>query len=138
MKALSIRQPWAWLITNGYKDIENRSWNTSYRGLILIHAGKQIDRDFSYDVATTILGWSNESWPSPGTFQKGGIIGCARLVDVVVQHLSPWFEGPYGFVLTNAHPLPFVPLRGQLGLFDVAPEIEAMVTEEIGKGITRG
>lgn len=38
MKALSIRQPWAWLIANGYKDIENRSWRTNYRGPVLIHA----------------------------------------------------------------------------------------------------
>ena len=30
--ALSIRQPWAWLIVNGYKDIENRDWKTHYRG----------------------------------------------------------------------------------------------------------
>ncbi|WP_245839042.1 ASCH domain-containing protein [Yersinia kristensenii] len=38
MKALSIRQPWAWLIVNGYKDIENRTWNTKCRGPVLIHA----------------------------------------------------------------------------------------------------
>jgi hypothetical protein len=40
MKALSIRQPWAWLIVNGYKDIENRSWATKFRGPVLIHAAK--------------------------------------------------------------------------------------------------
>ena len=133
MKALSMRQPWAWLITNGYKDIENRSWNTSYRGLVLIHAGKQIDTDFSYVTATTILGWSDENWPNPGEFKKGGIIGYAHLVDVVTQHTSPWFEGPYGFVLKNAHPLFFIPMPGQLGLFDVTPKIEAVVKEEIEK-----
>lgn len=38
MKALSIRQPWAWLILHGGKDIENRSWNTNFRGRFLIHA----------------------------------------------------------------------------------------------------
>ncbi len=43
MKALSIRQPWAWLIANGYKDIENRSWRTNFRGEFLIHAGKKFD-----------------------------------------------------------------------------------------------
>ncbi len=37
---LSIRQPWAWLIVNGYKDIENRTWSTRFRGKVLIHAGK--------------------------------------------------------------------------------------------------
>ena len=32
MKALSIRQPWSWLILHGGKDIENRSWRTNVRG----------------------------------------------------------------------------------------------------------
>lgn len=41
MKALSILQPWAWLITAGHKDIENRRWWTNYRGPFLIHAGKK-------------------------------------------------------------------------------------------------
>jgi len=40
MKALSIIQPWAWLITRGYKDIENRGWYTPYRGRFLVHASK--------------------------------------------------------------------------------------------------
>jgi hypothetical protein len=38
MKALSIRQPWAWLIIAGIKDIENRRWATNHRGPILVHA----------------------------------------------------------------------------------------------------
>ena len=37
---LSIRQPWAWLIVNGYKDIENRTWSTRFRGKVLIHGMK--------------------------------------------------------------------------------------------------
>ena len=43
MKALSIRQPWAWLIVNGYKDIENRNWRTNFRGRVYVHAGKRPD-----------------------------------------------------------------------------------------------
>ena len=39
MKALSIKQPWAWLICAGYKDIENRDWSTKFRGRIYVHAG---------------------------------------------------------------------------------------------------
>jgi hypothetical protein len=38
MKTLSIKQPWAGLIINGVKDIENRTWQTKYRGKILVHA----------------------------------------------------------------------------------------------------
>lgn len=41
MKALSLWQPWATLIANGAKQIETRSWSTSYRGPILIHAAKR-------------------------------------------------------------------------------------------------
>ena len=40
LKALSIRQPWAWLIVNGFKDVENRNWRTHWRGRLLIHASK--------------------------------------------------------------------------------------------------
>ena len=39
LKAISIRQPWAWLIVNGYKDVENRTWKAKYTGALLIHAG---------------------------------------------------------------------------------------------------
>ncbi len=50
MKALSIMQPWAWLIVNGHKDIENRNWPTRFRGPVYIHAGKKIDGDAASDV----------------------------------------------------------------------------------------
>src|SRR5215472_1457845 len=43
MKALSVRQPWAWLIVNGYKPVENRNWLTKFRGRLLIHAGQRFD-----------------------------------------------------------------------------------------------
>jgi hypothetical protein len=39
LKAISIRQPWAWLIVNGYMDVENRIWAANVRGRVLIHAG---------------------------------------------------------------------------------------------------
>ena len=45
MKALTIKQPWASLIVYGYKKYEFRSWKTSYKGKILIHAGAGIDKD---------------------------------------------------------------------------------------------
>ena len=50
MKVLTIREPWASLIINGYKKYEFRSWKTNYRGKLLIHAGKGIDKDMLYIV----------------------------------------------------------------------------------------
>ena len=45
MKVLTIKEPWASLIVNGYKEYEFRSWKTNYRGKILIHAGLTLEKD---------------------------------------------------------------------------------------------
>ena len=45
MKVLTVKEPWASLIINGYKMYEFRSWKTSFRGKILIHAGKSVEND---------------------------------------------------------------------------------------------
>lgn len=44
MKVISIKQPWASLIINGYKTYEFRTWKTKYRGKLLIHASKVPDK----------------------------------------------------------------------------------------------
>ena len=128
MKALSIMQPWAWLIVNGHKDVENRTWATTYRGPILIHAGKAIDRDCDAEIKTgchPVTGMHFDFPTLPFRWETGGIVGQADLVGVITieEATSPWFVGPYGFVLRNAKPLPFRPMRGMLGLFDVAPPL---------------
>ena len=56
MKALSIRQPWAWLIVNGHKDIENRSWPTRFRGPVLIHAAKGMTMSSTKSATGHLLG----------------------------------------------------------------------------------
>jgi len=115
MKALSIRQPWAWLIIMGYKDIENRSWPTTFRGVFLIHAAKKFD----YTGYNRLMSRMRISIPEPSKYQRGGIVGMAQIIDCVKHHHSPWFSGPYGFVLINARQLQFIPLQGSLGFFDV-------------------
>ena len=54
MKALSIQQPWAWMILYGTKRVENRTWATSFRGPFLIHAGLKADREATADLAAEI------------------------------------------------------------------------------------
>jgi hypothetical protein len=49
---------------------------------------------------------------------RGGIVGRARPDDVVEEHSSPWFFGPYGFVLAASEVLPFVRSIGKLGFFE--------------------
>lgn len=126
MKALSIRQPWAWLIVNGFKPIENRTWATRYRGEFLIHASKGMARGEYEDVVDTLLTDPRlydaaRALPAFEALARGGIVGSAELVDCISSSESPWFFGSVGFVLANAKPLPFRPLKGALGFFEVAP-----------------
>jgi hypothetical protein len=115
MKALSIMQPWAWAIVQGYKDIENRSWATSYRGPVLVHAGRSVDKDAWAFLREMLPG---VYIPLPSEILKGGIVGVTEITGCVTRHPSRWFFGSYGFVLTNSKPLDFRPCRGQLGFFD--------------------
>jgi hypothetical protein len=120
--ALSIRQPWASLILLAGKDIENRTWETRVRGPILIHAAKGMTRQEyteALDFASAVGAFMSTSRFSFDRLPRGGIIGSVNLVDCVYQSDSPWFQGPYGFVLRDPKPLPFVPVKGQLGFFDV-------------------
>jgi hypothetical protein len=122
--ALSVRQPWAWLLVNGYKDVENRNWSTNFRGDCLIHAGKSFDKD-GYE-------WIKRNFneiplPQPDEFKRGGIVGWVRVMDCVKEYDSPWFFGRYGFVMEGRGKLSFVPMRGQLGFFKVPERVEIMV-----------
>jgi len=112
-RCISIRQPWAWLICSGIKPIENRTWETAYRGPILIHAGLKAEKR-DPDLMKFLKAQGTEP---PAELELGGIVGQANLVDVVKVSKSPWFFGPLGFVLANAKPLPFIPSKGQLGIY---------------------
>jgi hypothetical protein len=122
MKALSIRQPWAWMIVHGWKDVENRDWPTRVRGRILVHASKGMTRD-EYDeavaVARGVPGLDMGKLPTFGAIERGGIIGSVEIVDCCTGLSNPWFFGRYGFILRNPKVLPFRPYRGQLGFFEV-------------------
>ncbi len=113
VKTLSIRHPWAELIIQGYKDFENRTWKTNFRGEIYIHAGKKFDREGYLFVRKNFTQIEMDNFD----FQYGGIVGTAEVVDCVSDSLSPWFLGPYGFALKNAKKIPFIPCRGALGFF---------------------
>lgn len=117
MKVLSVRQPWAWLIVNGHKDVENRTWSTTFRGEVLIHAAKTMSRNYYEDVFAQCFTRGIEL-PPYEALERGGIVGIAEIVGCVTNSESPWFFGPCGFVIRNARPLPFEPLRGSLGFFN--------------------
>lgn len=122
--AISVQQPWSWLIVAGHKNVENRTRPYGFRGPVLIHAGKTVDL-FAAELLKQgkhpAAPHSRLELDLPAEWQTGGIVGVAEIVDLWTWSTgggsSPWFTGPYGYVLQNARPLPFMPMRGQLGFF---------------------
>lgn len=122
VRALSVRQPWATLIVEGIKDVENRMWTTRYRGTLAIHAGRTpaevLDAGSPYKHYV--------SGPTSGVDIErlvfGAVIGVVELVDVVHGHPSKWaINGCYHWLLASPRRLRGGPIavRGRLGLFPV-------------------
>ncbi|WP_197031173.1 hypothetical protein [Bradyrhizobium sp. URHA0013] len=108
------------------KDVENRTWMTTYRGPVLIHASQrpdaiqpaEIERRFGVRLAFEQ--------------QLGGVIGMVDIVDCVRPHPSPWYAPQhFAFVLANPRPLPFIRWKGALSLRAAAAELLALVDEQI-------
>ena len=124
MKVITIKQPWATLIVEGYKRFEFRSWKTNYRGDILIHAGKGIDKEAMERLKKYL----------PDEIPLGKIIGKATLTDCVPMskdfadmlakenndiYTTHSFSRNYGFKLENVEKLDNqIEIKGQLGLWN--------------------
>ena len=80
MKVLTIKQPWATLIMQGDKKYEFRSWQTKYRGELLIHAGKSFDKEAIKRLEKYL----------PENLPLGKILGKVRLIDCI--KMSPEFK----------------------------------------------
>ncbi len=119
MQAISIRQPEAWLITQGYKDIENRSKATHKRGLVAVHASsKRMTRE-DWDWLRELCADNGLAVPAESEIHYGGVVGVVEIVDCVTEHNSSWFDGPYGYVLGGYAATEFLPCPGKLGWFEV-------------------
>lgn len=146
MRAITVRQPWAWAIIHGGKDVENRSRNIagSYRGPVAIHAGKTYDDYASWNDAWEALADALEAegcppWESASNDCRGDIIGLVDLVDVhaarnhsrhPLDTCSPWADrhADWHLVLANPRAIPEpIPCRGRLGLWTVPDDIAARI-----------
>ena len=128
MKCLSIRQPWALLVCVGARTIENRTWNTSYRGEIAIHAG-------SYKAAVKHFTQQN-TWDNSitNTLSFGAIIGVTELYDVVPfaeqEWKDPCAEGPFCLLLRNSSLFRTpIPHKGRVNLCELSTDIVNRVEE---------
>lgn len=136
MKVLSVRQPWAWALIHGGKDVENRNWFTQYRGLLAIHAGKSFDMtqeefagmcrgEYGEPFTSMALGYSAAHNRIGDDDPRGAIIGIVELYDCIPDSrcTSPWRADGYEFfcwmVRNPVALLEPIPMKGRLGLWDI-------------------
>ena len=154
-RGLTIKQPWAFAIAEGFKTVENRSRRTNYRGTLLIHAGLQHDSTapivrYSRDAAIRLdeLGGSGNfrearclipsvfHQPHP-TLALGAVIATAQLVDchqATDGCCAPWgFADQWHWQLADVQPLQrAIAKTGALGLWKPDAELLAAVYAQTG------
>ena len=126
MKVITIKEPFATLIAEGYKEYEFRTWRTKYRGEILIHAGKGVDKKAMEKFKDLNLNYS-----SGKIIAKANLTDCVKIDDEaremlkgknehlvyssVINH-TDW-DG-YGFKLENVERIDPIEINGKLSLWD--------------------
>lgn len=92
MKVITLKQPWATLVAEGLKKYEFRSWKFNYRGEILIHAGKGIDKE-----AMKKFEHLNLNYPHSKIIAKVKILDCIELNDEINKKIIEENELIYGY-----------------------------------------
>lgn len=145
VRAITVKQPWAWAIAHGGKNIENRSRPLAYRGQLLIHAGVSWSHSGAADrrIADAWGPWHSGGvmpvcFPCPDReLFPSAVLAVAELVDVHRAALccNPWGEHryrradgvsdiPWHYVLADVRALPSpVPAAGRLGLWRPSDDV---------------
>lgn len=124
MKAISVRQPWASLIVQDIKPIENRTWKTNYRGRVLVHAPLKVE-DVAFSLEQLdMIGGAQFPYPLP----VSAIIGSVEIVDCIKDSKSIWaMKDHWHWVLANPIKFkePILNVKGKLSFW----EYEGVINE---------
>ena len=124
MKVITIKQPWATLIAKGYKKYEFRTWKSKYRGDILIHAGKGIDKE-----AVKRFECYNLEYPTGCILAKATMSDCIEVTEefrckrkidneLVYRGIQDRNWNGFGFKMDNVVEIDPIKINGQLGLWN--------------------
>lgn len=128
MKVLTIREPWASLVGCGIKIIETRSWATSYRGELYIHAG--VHRISAKDErACRLSQYIPERKLHYGEiFVKCNLVDCVKIDEEYSAKLKEenplnhecgnYTPGRYAWILTDIEYITPIPAKGQLSIWN--------------------
>lgn len=140
MKALSLWQPWAWLVANGHKLIENRPWAPPASQLqvgdrFAIHASKTFDVG-DWGALIDLCKARRIAIPDRKMLVYGAVIATVQFDGVVhAPHAlaldqQPFFAGPVGWRLSYVRPLVEpVPCRGMQKLWTLPSDAEQIILE---------
>jgi hypothetical protein len=138
--ALSIIQPWPWLILRPdvadaaaraelrrarlLKDCENREWETPFRGWCLMHASSTRLAKWDYQAAVLFAAKRGVEIPLVD-LPYGAVVGAMRIDACTWSHRSPWAVGPRMFVIGEAVPFAAaVPCKGAPRFFQVGADLD--------------
>ncbi|WP_224816528.1 hypothetical protein [Hasllibacter sp. MH4015] len=117
-----MRQPSAWAIIHGGKEVENRSLGSIRAGRmepgrIAIHAAIGMKQD---EYAYLVWRWAKDgvATPRPDLLPRRAIIGSVEVVEIITESDSPWFGGEAGLLLRDPVPCDPIPAAGALGYFE--------------------
>lgn len=124
MKVLTIKQPFAQLIVEGYKEYEFRTWKTKYRGEFLIHAGKGIDKE-----AMKRFSYLNLNYESGKIIGKCNLDDCLEVdneLKIILKKKDPIVyrnainkeTKEYAFKLSKVEKIPPIPINGKLSFWE--------------------
>jgi hypothetical protein len=114
LRAISIRQPWAYAILHLGKDVENRPWRTRYRRPILIHSSLTVDKDEASKLKL-----------DPDELVTGAIVGSVEIIDCIDNSRSKFaIPGQLHWILKSPRYLKTpVPFKGMLGFIQVPEKL---------------
>jgi len=145
MKALSLWNPFAEFMRIGLKTIETRSWPTSYRGALAIHAAKRDVDELGWELVGKFYTRENPLNP----MYYGAVVAVVDLSECV--RVETFHDGKGGFCLTETelelgdysngrfawmtrHAAPLrkpLPMRGRQGLWNLAPQEIQQINERL-------
>lgn len=127
MKVVSIKEPFATLINNGFKKIETRSWKTNYRGELFIHAsGKCLAKEFLTN--NYVINLVKDMDMNYGNIIcKCNLVDCVYMdenfINYIKQNPQEYFvgeykEGRYAWILDDIEPVYPIPTKGKLNIWN--------------------
>lgn len=149
MKALTIKQPWLWAITDSTKRVENRTWKPPLHMIgqrIALHGSARIEqgemvacRSICPDPLPHTMDLTTGAIVAAATIRgyvvvndHGGVIEQSRHAENYDPRADPWFCGPVGWLLTSVQKLAEpIPCKGALGLWEVPASVVVMMEVKV-------